>query len=863
MARLRTDIIVTETAPPASAARGQGSAGGGAARAPAVLLKVPETGTVFTFGPEEYFLLQALETHPDPAAARAAFATRFGMTIGADAHAAFLEDASASGLLTHQPATPPTPPRPPRPPAPRVAPQPPPRPPSSAPERPKPPARPPARHAPAAEDDTDWDLPPDRALEASDPDAVEALDTVQGPARAGQGRGPRQPARWTLFNPNRVLGALAVVSRPFRHAVWLLLALVPLAVLTLLNHQTDFDADIARAFRSLSVGLTLLLSLFLVNLTSKVLQGTVCRGFGGDMHEFGIRLAFGLLPRFFVDKGQIRRLPRRARLWCYAAPLLMKLALFSVGVLVWVWLRPSGSVLSEFALILSQFGIAAFLFTANPLWRADGYLFLTTVYDQPRLRENALAVLRLWLTFKPVPAALSTGQRWALLSFATGIVLFTTVLVGAVLVKLAITLESELQGLGVLLFLLAVALLAGWVLAVSRNRRDRAETRRLARSEARLDRRATTSIGDRAAAPAKPDRPPPPRAVPARPRPSLLRRWGGRAVTVGLLAGAAYVATLPYPYETGGPVTLQPITKAEARAQVDGEVIAVHVTEGEWVEQGQVLAVLGDRDEQHALAVARAELDEASADLRLLEEGASAEEIARAEARVRTAEVASRFALAELDRARDLVRADVIAPARFDRYQVVADEADARLAEARAILNKVKEPARASELEAARAEVRRLEEDVRFMEGDLAATRVRAPAAGLVISPDLQRRIGTYLAEGALFAELENSRELEATIEVPETDILDVRVGDLARFKLWSDSQRLRVGEVVGVAPIAEERDFGRVVRVTTRLDNADGSLRSGLTGYAKIAVGEKPVWDAFGRLLIRFVTIEMWSWIP
>lgn len=859
MARLRTDIIVTETAPPASAARGGRAARADAARTQAVLLKVPETGAVFTFGPEEYFLLQALETHPDPAAARAAFADRFGAAIEAGAHAAFLEDAWAAGLLTDQPTAPPTPP--PESPRTRARPAAPTASPAPRPSR-SGPGRPPARHVPAAEDDADWDLPPDRALEATDPDAAEALDTVPGTG-IGQGRVPRQPARWTLFNPNRVLGGLAVVSRPFRHAVWLLPVLVPLAVLTLLNHQSDFDADIARAFSSLSVGLTLLLSLFLVNLTSKVLQGTVCRGFGGDMHEFGIRLAFGLLPRFFVDKGQIRRLPRRARLWCYAAPLLMKLALFSVGVLAWVWLRPSGSVLSEFALILSQFGIAAFLFTANPLWRADGYLFLTTVYDQPRLRENAFALLRLWLTFKPAPAALSAGQRWALLSFATGIVLFTTVLVGAVLVKLAITLESELQGLGVLLFLLAVALLVGWVLAVSRNRRDRAESRRAARTEARLDRRATTPNGDRAAAPAKPDRPPPPRAVPARPRPSPLRRWGGRAVTAGLLAGAAYVATLPYPYETGGPVTLQPITKAEARAQVDGEVIAVHVTEGEWVEQGQVLAVLGDRDEQHALAVARAGLDEARADLRLLEEGASTEEVARAEARVRTAEVAARFALTELERARDLVRADVIAPARFDRYQVVADEADARLAEARAILNKVKEPARASELEAARAEVRRLEEDVRFMEGDLAATRVRAPVAGLVISPDLQRRIGTYLAEGALFAELENSRELEATIEVPETDILDVQVGDLARFKLWSDSQRLRVGEVVGIAPVAEERDFGRVVRVTTRLDNADGGLRSGLTGYAKIAVGEKPVWDAFGRLLIRFVTIEMWSWIP
>ena len=78
-----------------------------------------------------------------------------------------------------------------------------------------------------------------------------------------------------------------------------------------------------------------------------------------------------------------------------------------------------------------------------------------------------------------------------------------------------------------------------------------------------------------------------------------------------------------------------------------------------------------------------------------------------------------------------------------------------------------------------------------------------------------------------------------------------------------SSSWLMTSGSVVSVAPSAEQREYGLVVRVMTDIPNDDGFLKSQMTGYAKITGRDMPVWEAFSRMLVRYFKIEMWSWIP
>jgi multidrug efflux pump subunit AcrA (membrane-fusion protein) len=100
-------------------------------------------------------------------------------------------------------------------------------------------------------------------------------------------------------------------------------------------------------------------------------------------------------------------------------------------------------------------------------------------------------------------------------------------------------------------------------------------------------------------------------------------------------------------------------------------------------------------------------------------------------------------------------------------------------------------------------------------------------------------------------------------VAVPEFDIGEVTIGAPLTFKLWAYPDREFSGTVTEIQPATEEVDYGMVVNVTSRLNNPDGVLISGLTGQAKIRGKNTVVLFAFTKALVRFVSIEVWSWLP
>jgi hypothetical protein len=52
-------------------------------------------------------------------------------------------------------------------------------------------------------------------------------------------------------------------------------------------------------------------------------------------------------------------------------------------------------------------------------------------------------------------------------------------------------------------------------------------------------------------------------------------------------------------------------------------------------------------------------------------------------------------------------------------------------------------------------------------------------------------------------------------------------------------------------------------VRVLVDISNTQKNLKAGMSGYAKIEGRSMPVIAAFTRSIVRFVQIEVWSWLP
>ncbi len=679
----------------------------------------------------------------------------------------------------------------------------------------------------------------------------------------------RTPFRWRLFDPSGLFRATAAVFWPSKYIVWLLLPAIVMAGLTLFHHQNDVVNDIVNVAATHSVGSLVLFVtlLFAYEFLVRSAEGTVATAFGAPIKEFGIQLTGGVIPRLYVETRPIWQQPRRARLWTCAAPLLMRLAIFSVATFVWIAFRPAGTALSQFALITGQIAFWAFVVTSIPLIPSDGYRWLAEYLDQPLLIDRAMRLLGMKWHGRRTPEALTPREKWGLLLFAAGVVIATTVYAAAILLYIGTRLELRFNGAGAAMFAV-VAILAltwfysGWLSVQS------------LRAAKKIDPAAAVNVVTMPKAqPAKTGLVAAPARLPnhdiggplqfrAAPRasPTNYRLYAIRAAFLG---ACAIIAFLPYPYEAGGDFSILPSARVDVRARVDGEVMNVFVREGDWVQRGQVMGVLSDWNEVRDLTLTKASLEKAQADLQRLRDGAKSEAIDLAQKQVDAAQSRIAFSKAEADRQSQLLRSGITAKREVEAAISEYNKNVADLAVAQANLDLVKSSTQDSTIAASEAEVRRLEEQYRYLQDEVDRTRLRAPVSGRVVTKDLELTLGNYLNVGGLFAELEDSRVAQAEILVPETDIAQVQVGERVRLKPWGYSDREIIGKITAIAPVAEKVNYGLVVRVKTELPNDGGLLKPQMTGFAKIEGSEMPVWEAYTRLIVRFFRIEVWSWIP
>lgn len=686
-----------------------------------------------------------------------------------------------------------------------------------------------------------------------------------------------RPASLTLFDPTWLLRLLHVLFYPAKYLMWLVVPLVVLAGMTAAQNWHDLVADHMKIARHYAAITLLIIGFLTGNLASRLAQGVAIVAHGGKVQSFGIMLVLGVVPRFFVDITGVAALDRRGQLWAYAAPILARLALFAGGMLTWAIARENGVWLPLYTLIVAQFGLVMFVFSAFPLLPGDGQRWLSVYLDEPRLVPKAGAALRHLLTGAPLPPLMDRRDIWPLALFALGTIISLAAVVLAVGLQLAIWFEAEMAGTGVSLFLLLVAAFLTWlvILRITIGRRmgrfrDRfggtmgggAMGAGLAQEPVdpmlgRVvdpQRRRATAIQTAAMAAPAPVSP----AV-AEQAPSAAPRvvWG--MILVGLLA----VAFLPYSYEAGGSVEILPAARAQAVARTSGEVVEILVSEGDLVTRGQLLARLSSWDQENDVRVTQAMLEGAEANLARLEAGAKPEALELAMRELDRARASLAFSEAEANRARELVATGTISQQAYEEA-VAAYESDlAGLEVSQANLDLVRSGATTEEIAIATAEVARLTEELAFRQDELTRTRIEAPMDGRVITADLELRHGAFLTVGETLVEIEDTGTITAMIAVPEADIALITPGDAVRLRIWGQSGSEIPGTVRDIAPVASGTTQGNVVQVEASFANAEGLLRSGMTGYAKVEGAEMRVWEAYLRSIRRFVEIEVWSWIP
>lgn len=141
----------------------------------------------------------------------------------------------------------------------------------------------------------------------------------------------------------------------------------------------------------------------------------------------------------------------------------------------------------------------------------------------------------------------------------------------------------------------------------------------------------------------------------------------------------------------------------------------------------------------------------------------------------------------------------------------------------------------ASEYEAWQGRVAQLQADVARLEDDLARTVVRAPYAGVVVEEHVAE--GEWLQAGGEVVEMVDFRDLEVTVEVPESYFAGLSTGDKAAIEIRAIPGFEVEGEIRAVVPRADAR--ARTFPVKVAIPNPEGTIGVGMLARVKLPVGE------------------------
>jgi putative peptide zinc metalloprotease protein len=645
------------------------------------------------------------------------------------------------------------------------------------------------------------------------------------------------------------------------------------AVCISLANWESIALSIGTLFSLYSVPLVLAAA-FVVMTIHEFAHGLALKHFGGKVEEMGLLFLY-FIPAFYCNVDDAWLLKKRQRVLVTLAGGYIQLFIWALATIAWRLLAPE-TVLNHIMTVIVAFSGIQALFNFNPLIKLDGYYLLGDYLEIPNLRSRAFGylrrILRRWLLTdrqSGTPVSVSGRERRIYLAYGTTAFLFTAGLIWFTFGRLAGWIVNEYQVWGM------IAVAAFILMAVPVTGDGNASTK-------------------------------------SQPPGGIVKRIKKVPRVLIILAILVVVGFFPWELKVTGDFTILASKKILVSPEVDGTLKAIYASEGQRVRANDVLAEMQNLELANTYEQTRGELETKKAELDLLKAGSRPEEIDRAmklletkkadmsttlhvdqERRVlmdtvarKEAEVANAIKTAErsqklfsdgliprADMEKDETALEVlrnelaeargqlkVLAERTDRtYQVKRREMD----EAQSALKLLQAGSRKEAIHQVETEVAKLEENKQNLARQLECLKIRSPMDGIVSTPYLHNRVGEYLERGNMFCEVVSAGAVIIDMPVPEKEIADVKVGFPITLKVRGYPKLSFEAKVKSISPVAVQQDTERMVLVQGELENADGTLKTGMTGVGKILCGKRLIAELTTRRAVRWLRTEFWEYLP
>jgi HlyD family secretion protein len=288
------------------------------------------------------------------------------------------------------------------------------------------------------------------------------------------------------------------------------------------------------------------------------------------------------------------------------------------------------------------------------------------------------------------------------------------------------------------------------------------------------------------------------------------------------------------------PGRIEPVgEERDIAAELRGRLAAVLVDEGDKVEEGQILAEIVDGEYRARVAAMRGLVAVREAELARAIAGTRAQERREASAMVREAQSILDQARLDLARREPLASQGHVSREALDRSRSDVAAAEARLRARRERADLLEAGSRSEDVAIARALLDQAYGQLAEAEAYLEKTRVRSPIAGVVLHRFKRAGEGVSDQPPTPIVKIGDVSELRVRVDVDETDVGRVAVGQRAfvTADAWPGRRFqgtvIRVGQRLGRKTLRTddptERNDTKVLETLVALDPAEIALPTGL----------------------------------
>jgi len=292
---------------------------------------------------------------------------------------------------------------------------------------------------------------------------------------------------------------------------------------------------------------------------------------------------------------------------------------------------------------------------------------------------------------------------------------------------------------------------------------------------------------------------------------------------------------------------IKPKTYVNIGANAYGKITRLFVKEGDWVKKGQLLAQIDNIQPEADVAANRASLEAAQTDAAAQEAGIEA-----SRAQLDKAQADLDHAKLDYVRAQGLFNQQLISKQDFDAKKATYDAAVASVAQFQASIAQYKAQKASSERKINQAQAM-----LTHSRDVLAKTSYVAPYDGLITNLPVREGesvvVGIQNALGSTLMTLADMSIITAEIQVDETDIVNVKLGQPAEVTIDAMPKKIFHGTITEIGNNAIVRSTGvstsqstsasqeaKDFKVVVTVNDPPQNLRPGLSCTAKITTNIK-----------------------